>query len=154
MLTRPLGATGVDLPVIGFGTWQVLDVRGSRAEAERAAVVERVLDAGSTVLDSSPMYGEAERVLGAALGHRREQAFVATKVWTPDDGEARRQTSRALSWFGGRVDLYQVHNLVAWPKRLDLLEELRESGQVRFLGATHYSAGAFGELEAVMRSGR
>jgi aryl-alcohol dehydrogenase-like predicted oxidoreductase len=153
MLTRPLGSTGVDLPVIGFGTWQVLDVRGS-AEAARASVVMAALDAGTSVVDSSPMYGEAERVLAAALGDRRPEAFVATKVWTPNDAEAGRQVDRALGWFGGRVDLYQVHNLVAWQRRLDLLEGLRDAGQVRFLGATHYSPSAFGELETVMRSGR
>ena len=153
MLTRPLGSTGVDLPVIGFGTWQVLDVRG-RQEADRAVVVQAVLDAGSTVVDSSPMYGDAERVLGEALGSRREHAFVATKVWTPDDREAQRQAERALAWFGGRVDLYQVHNLVGWQRRLDLLEGLRADGKVRFLGATHYSPRAFDELETVMRSGR
>ncbi len=159
MLTRPFGSTGIDVPVIGFGTWQVLDVR-SRDEADRHRVVDAVLDAGSIVLDSSPMYGEAERVLGEALsgadgGHgRRDEAFVATKVWTPDDAEAERQTRRALAWFGGRVDLYQVHNLVRWRQRLDLLERLRGDGEVRFLGATHYSSSAFDELETVMRSGR
>lgn len=162
MLTRPLGSTGVQLPVIGYGTWQVLDVRG-RQEADRAEVVRAVLDAGAgladgaaakPVVDSSPMYGEAERVLGDALGERRSDAFVATKVWTPDDGEARRQVERALGWFGGTVDLYQVHNLLAWSRRLDLLESLRDDGRVRFLGATHYSPRAFDELETVMRSGR
>jgi diketogulonate reductase-like aldo/keto reductase len=131
----------------------VLDVRGP-AEADRSAVVAAALEAGSTVVDSSPMYGEAERVLGAALEGRRQMAFVATKVWTPDDREAQRQTERALGWFGGRVDLYQVHNLVEWQRRLDLLEGLRDAGAVRFLGATHYSSSAFGELETVMRSGR
>jgi diketogulonate reductase-like aldo/keto reductase len=159
MLTRPFGSTGVDVPVIGYGTWQVLDVRG-RDEADRRQVVGAALDAGSTVLDSSPMYGEAERVLGDALNGReegqgrRDEAFVATKVWTSDDAEAERQTQRALNWFGGRVDLYQVHNLVQWRQRLDLLERLRAEGSVRFLGATHYSSSAFGELETVMRSGR
>jgi aryl-alcohol dehydrogenase-like predicted oxidoreductase len=153
MITRPFGSTGVDVPVIGYGTWQVLDVRGA-AEASRQEVVRAALDAGSTVLDSSPMYGEAERVLGDAIQGRRDEAFVATKVWTPDDAQARRQVEAALGWFGGRVDLYQVHNLVRWPQRLALLEEFREAGQVRFLGATHYSPSAFGELETVMRSGR
>ena len=153
MLTRPFGSSGVAVPVIGYGTWQVLDVRGP-AEADRAAVVTAALDAGSTVVDSSPMYGEAERVLGAALGARRDEAFVATKVWTPDDREAQRQTERALGWFGGLVDLYQVHNLVAWRQRLDLLEGLRDAGRVRLIGATHYSPSAFAELETVMRSGR
>src|ERR1700712_3793821 len=152
MLHRPLGRTGVEVPVIGFGTWQVLDARGP-AERERAAVVSAVLDAGSTVVDSSPMYGDAERVLGTALEGRRADAFVATKVWTPSDSEAERQVERALGWFGGRVDLYQVHNLVGWRQRLDLLERQRDAGRVRFLGATHYSPGAFAELEQVMRTG-
>jgi diketogulonate reductase-like aldo/keto reductase len=100
------------------------------------------------------MYGEAERVLGAALDGRREKAFVATKVWTPDDREADRQVQRAMVYYRGLVDLYQVHNLVAWWRRLDLLERERDEGRVRFLGATHYSPSAFGELETVMRSGR
>jgi diketogulonate reductase-like aldo/keto reductase len=99
------------------------------------------------------MYGHAERTLAAGLDGRRNEAFVATKLWTPDDDEAERQAERALGWFG-RVDLYQVHNLVGTPKRLDLLERLRGEGKVRFIGATHYSASAFDELEQVMRSGR
>ena len=159
MLTRPFGSAGIDVPVIGFGTWQVLDVR-SRDEADRHRVVDAVLDAGSIVLDSSPMYGQAERVLGEVLsgadgGHgRRDEAFVATKVWTHDHAEAERQTRRALAWFGGRIDLYQVHDLVGWRRRLDLLVRLRGEGVVRFLGATHYSSSAFDELETAMRSGR
>jgi diketogulonate reductase-like aldo/keto reductase len=100
------------------------------------------------------MYGEAERTLAQGLGDRRDEAFVATKLWTPDDDEAERQARRVLDWYGGHVDLYQVHNLVRTPKRLDLLEELREQGKVGAIGATHYSPSAFGELEAVMRSGR
>jgi aryl-alcohol dehydrogenase-like predicted oxidoreductase len=100
------------------------------------------------------MYGQAERVLGLALRGRRERAFVATKIWTssPDDG--RQQAERALSYYDGRVDLYQVHNLVNWPAQLDLLERLRAGGQVGLIGATHYSSGAFAELARVMQSGR
>jgi diketogulonate reductase-like aldo/keto reductase len=79
---------------------------------------------------------------------------VATKLWTPDDAEARRQAKRALDLYGGRVDLYQVHNLVAVCQRLDLLELLQEEGKVGQIGATHYSPSAFDELEQVMRSGR
>jgi aryl-alcohol dehydrogenase-like predicted oxidoreductase len=149
---RVLGK-GVEVPVIGLGTWQVLDVRGP-AEESRHEVVRRALDAGCTVVDSSPMYGEAERVLGDALANRRDEAFVATKLWTPDDGEARRQLDAAMGWYGGRVDLYQVHNLVAWRRRLDLLEAEREAGRVRLIGATHYQASALRELEDVMRTGR
>ena len=101
------------------------------------------------------MYGEAERVLGDALGkHGRDQATVATKVWTSNDREAERQIERALSFFGGRVELYQVHNLVAVERRLDMLEKLKSEGKVLSVGATHYSHSAFPALVDVMRSER
>jgi len=149
METRELGAGGPEVSVVGMGTWQTLDVAGGRDD-----VVTAALDAGSTFVDSSPMYGEAERTLAQGLGDRRGEAFVATKLWTPDDAEARRQAKRALEFYGGRVDLYQVHNLVAWRKRLTLLERERDRGTVVAIGATHYSPSAFGELAEVMRTGR
>ena len=78
---RPLGQTsGLTVPAVGMGTWQTLDVRGKEAERESRVVVHEALDAGARFLDSSPMYGEAERVLGEALGERRGEALVATKV--------------------------------------------------------------------------
>ncbi len=152
---RPLGHTsGLTVPAVGMGTWQTLDVRGEEPERRAHEVVGEALDAGARFVDSSPMYGEAERVLGEALGDSREAAIVATKVWTPDDAEAERQVQRALGWYGGRVDLYQVHNLVGWRKRLTLLERERDRGTVVAIGATHYSPSAFGELAEVMRTGR
>jgi aryl-alcohol dehydrogenase-like predicted oxidoreductase len=151
---RPLGRTGVELPVVGLGTWRVLDVRGSAAEADRRAVVQRSLDSGTTVVDSSPMYGEAERVLGEALRGRRDDAFVATKVWATDDDEAGRQLGNAYGFFGGLIDLYQVHNLVAWRRRLELLERERDAGRVRYIGVTHYASSALSDIEQIMRSGR
>jgi aryl-alcohol dehydrogenase-like predicted oxidoreductase len=154
MEERALGRSGVQVPVVGMGTWQTFDVRGERDEAARTQVLDAALAAGVRMVDSSPMYGEAERVLGQALGDRRSGVLVATKVWTPDDDEAERQIQRALGWYGGSVDLYQVHNLVAWERRLARLEELRDEGRVRLVGATHYSPGAFGALAEVMRTGR
>jgi aryl-alcohol dehydrogenase-like predicted oxidoreductase len=152
---RALGRTsGLTVPVVGMGTWQTLDVRGAGAEREAHAIVGEALDLGARFVDSSPMYGEAERVLGEALGDRRAEAIVATKVWTSDDAEAERQVQCALGWYGGRVDLYQVHNLVGWQKRLTLLEHERDRGGVVAIGATHYSPSAFGELARVMRGGR
>ena len=152
---RALGATsGLTVPAVGVGTWQTLDVRGERAERRAHEIVAAALDSGARLLDSSPMYGEAERVLADGLGARRAEALVATKVWTANDAEAERQVERALGWYGGRVDLYQVHNLVAWQKRLTLLEHERDRGAVVAIGATHYSPSAFGELARVMRSGR
>ena len=152
---RPLGRTsGLTVPAVGMGTWQTLDVRGEEAERRAQAIVGEALDAGARLVDSSPMYGEAERVLGEALGDRRQEAIVATKVWTPDDAEAERQVQRAVGWYDGRVDLYQVHNLVAWRERLTLLERERDQRTIVTIGATHHSPSAFGELAEVMRTGR
>ena len=149
MERRLFGRTGLSVPVIGLGTWQTFDVRGAAAETRRA-VVDAAFAAGATMFDSSFMYGEAERVLGRALAGRRERAIVATKVWTPDDAEAERQIEAALGYFGGRVDVYQVHNLVAWRRRIEQLERRQAGGAVGVIGATHYSPGAFDELRRVM----
>ena len=142
---RPLGSSGLLVPAVGVGTWQTIPSTASVTEA---------IEAGANLFDSSPMYGEAERALGAATEGRRDEVLVATKVWTPNDAEARAQIDRALGWFGGRVDLYQVHNLVAWPSRLAMLEARRDEGSVRAIGATHWSPSAFDDLETVMRTER
>jgi aryl-alcohol dehydrogenase-like predicted oxidoreductase len=150
---RPFGATGLDVAVIGMGTWQTFDVSGPTADMRRE-VVDTALDAGATLFDSSPMYGEAERVLGRALAGRRDRAIVATKVWTASDREAEQQIARALGFFGGHVDIYQVHNLLAWPKRVAQLERLKAGGSVDVIGVTHYSPRAFGEMLQVMADPR
>jgi aryl-alcohol dehydrogenase-like predicted oxidoreductase len=154
MEERKLGTTGLIVPVVGMGTWRTFDVRGRREEQNARAVVDTALHGGARLFDSSPMYGRAEAVLGATLDRRRDRALVATKVWARTAEEGQDQARRALGFFGGRVDLYQVHNLVAWREQLRLLEELREKGVVTAIGATHYSSAAFGELAEVMRSGR
>lgn len=153
MEARRFGRAGVRLPVVGMGTWRTFDTAGPAGIELRRRLVAEALDAGTTVFDSSPMYGRAERVLGLALQGRRERAFVATKLWTPSDSEAERQARDALAFFGGRVDLYQVHNLVGWRNRALQLGRLRDAGQVRWLGVTHYSPASFDELATAMRSG-
>lgn len=152
MRTRRLG-DGVEVPVVGLGTWQVFDVPDSE-QAMADAVVGALLDSGGTLVDSSPMYGRAERILGRALEGRREQAYVATKIWTSSAEEGRRQFADQLGFYGGRVDLQQVHNLVAWREHFDWLARERDAGRIGLLGATHYQASAFGELATVMRTGR
>jgi aryl-alcohol dehydrogenase-like predicted oxidoreductase len=151
---RVLGKSGLNVPVIGMGTWQTFDVQGTAAEQNARAVVDRALQAGASFFDSSPMYGEAERVLGETLRGRREQVMVATKVWAPSSKEGEAQARRALSFFGGYIDLYQVHNLVNWRDHLAMLERLRDAGKVRAIGATHYSSSSFPELRQVMQTGR
>ena len=154
MERRRLGSSGLTVPVIGMGTWRTFDVRGVQAEARARTVVHRALELGVDFFDSSPMYGEAERVLGAALQTRRSRAQVATKVWTPSADEGRRQATAALAFFGGHIELYQVHNLVNWRTQLTLLEELRAKGALSAIGTTHHQAPAFAELQDVMRTRR
>ena len=154
MERRWLGSCGFDVPVVGMGTWKTFNVRGTRDEAHASAIVAHAIEGGSNLFDTSPMYGEAERVLGAALEGRRQRALVATKIWTPSADEGRRQADYALSLYDNLVDLYQVHNLVNWRRHLDLLEELKARGSVRAIGATHYQPSAFDELITVMKTGR
>jgi aryl-alcohol dehydrogenase-like predicted oxidoreductase len=154
MELRHLSTSGLRLPVVGMGTWKTFDVVYPEEIAQRRGVVDVALAHGSNLFDSSPMYGAAERVLGAALEGRRDQALIATKVWTPDDAHALQQIRQSLDYFGGHVEIYQVHNLVAWQKRLATLEQLRDAGKVTSVGVTHYAHSAFVEMMQIMRSGR
>jgi aryl-alcohol dehydrogenase-like predicted oxidoreductase len=153
MEARRFGKTGRELPVVGLGTWLTFDV-GPDGEPRARDVVDEVLARGGRVFDTSPMYGRAEGVLGRALADRRDDAFVATKIWTRSRDEARRQLGDQLAFYGGRVELEQVHNLVAWREHLPWLEEERNAGRIALLGATHYDRSAFDELERVVRTGR
>ena len=154
MELRRFGETDLTVPAVGVGTWQVFDVRGRKSEQRVHEQVTEALSVGATLFDSSPMYGNAERVVGEALDGRRDEALIATKVWARSVREGRSQIDRAMQYFGGTVDLYQVHNLVAWREHLSVLERLRDEAKVRMIGATHYSPSAFGELATVMRTRR
>ncbi|HWN20656.1 MAG TPA: aldo/keto reductase [Gaiellaceae bacterium] len=136
-------------PVVGLGTWNTFGANETLARE----VVGVALDAGCRSVDSSPMYGSAERSLGAALDGRRGEASVLTKIWSGSPDEARRQLEAQLGWYG-HVDLEQVHNLVAWEEHLPWLEAEREAGRIRRLGVTHYQPSAFDELERALRTRR
>jgi diketogulonate reductase-like aldo/keto reductase len=136
-------------PVVGLGTWKTFgaDVRLARE------VVAAALDAGVRCFDTSPMYG-SEEALGAALEPRRAEVTVLTKIWTSSAAEARQQYEDQLRWFGGRIDVEQVHNLVAWEQHFPSLEAERGAGRIDRLGVTHYAPSAFGELGRALRTGR
>jgi aryl-alcohol dehydrogenase-like predicted oxidoreductase len=154
MEQRKLGKTSLQVPVIGMGTWRTFDAKGESATNSAHALVDQALNAGVYFFDSSPMYGAAEQALGEALRGQRDRAIVATKIWATTRSEGLTQVKRALNFFGNMIDLYQIHNLVNWLEHLALLEQLREAGQVRVIGATHYSSSAFNELRKVMKTGR
>src|SRR3954451_15324058 len=143
---------GREVPTVGMGTWKSFDV--AAVDDTRQRIADTALDAGATVLDSSPMSGQPERILGATIAGRRDEAIVATKVWTAHDEEAERQIDASLGYFGGHVEVFQIHNLVEWRTRLDQLEARRERGQLDVIGATHYLESELDELEKVMRTGR
>ena len=156
MRTRPIPATGEALPVIGCGTYVGFDVAPGSAEYQRLpGVLQALFGAGGAVIDSSPMYGRAETVTGellAAAGSHAK-AFLATKVWTHGRAEGIRQMEESLRRLRvERLDLMQIHNLLDWQTHLATLRDWKAAGRVRYLGVTHYTAGAYDALEAVMRA--
>lgn len=136
-------------PVVGLGTWNTFDADAALA----GDVVGAALDAGVRLFDSSPMYRGAESALGAALAGRRDGVSVATKIWARSVEEGREQFRRQLEWYG-RVEIEQVHNLVAWREQLAWLERERDEGRIDRLGVTHYASGSFPELAEALRTGR
>jgi diketogulonate reductase-like aldo/keto reductase len=135
-------------PVVGLGTWNTFDGEPALARS----VVSAALDAGMRLFDSSPMYRGAEAALGIALEGRRDDAFIATKIWANSIEEGRDQFDRQLDWFGGRVEIEQVHNLLLWREHLEWLRGEQDAGRIGKLGVTHYAASAFDALAGALRS--
>jgi aryl-alcohol dehydrogenase-like predicted oxidoreductase len=152
MEDRSLGRGRVGVPVVGLGTWQRLEA--AAAAGRHRELIDAAIAAGIRLFDTSPMYGDAERLLADGLGANRDQVIIADKIWTPSPEQGAAQLARAVDWYGGRVDLMQIHNLVAWRAHLTMLEAARDRGLVGLIGATHYAAGAFGDLAELMASGR
>lgn len=154
MLTRPIPATGEAMPVIGVGTWQTFDVGGNPAmKPQLRQVLERLFDAGGTMIDSSPMYGTAEAVTGDLLADMtaRDKAFLATKVWTSGREQGIAQMRQSAERFRSpRIDLMQIHNLVDWQIHLKTLRQMKAQGAIRYLGITHYTTGSLEQLAAII----
>jgi len=157
LFTRPIPRTGEAIPAVGLGTWQTFDVGDAPAErAPLAEVLDAFLDGGGRVIDSSPMYGRAEGVVGDLLAARpgglaaAPHPFLATKVWTRGRAEGEAQMRRSMQLLRTqRMDLMQVHNLVDWRTHLATLRAWKEKGLIRYIGVTHYQLGAFGDLERI-----
>ena len=158
MLTRPIPSTNEPMPVIGFGTWQTFDVGQDRAALDqRRQVLEILFEAGGRMIDSSPMYGRAEAVVGDLLSEMkaRERAFLATKVWTSGEraGLAQMQASHD-KMRAPTIDLMQIHNLVDWRTHMKTLRAWKEKGRFRYIGIAHYTNAALDELAQILESER
>jgi len=156
MLTRIIPCSGEKLPVIGLGTWRAFDVDlTAEIRSQLEDVLSRFVELGGRVIDSSPMYGRAEQVIGeltSSLGIR-EKLFLATKVWTRGKQNGIESMERSLTLFRtNRIDLMQVHNLVDVNTQLGTLREWKQQGRIRYTGITHYESGALSDVEKLIRS--
>jgi aryl-alcohol dehydrogenase-like predicted oxidoreductase len=154
MTRRPIPSNSEMLPVIGVGTSGTFDIGTARdARAQRAEVLRVLFEASGSVIDTSPMYGRAEGVVGELLGAAgsRKRAFIATKVWTRGRDAGIRQMEDSARLLGAPViDLMQVHNLVDWRTQLKTLRQWKEEGRIRYIGITHYTSSALDDLGAVI----
>jgi len=156
IVTRPIPSTGEQIPAIGLGTWLTFNVGSDEAQlAACAQVVQTFFDRGGTLIDSSPMYGSSEAVIGHCLKRTRNRGslFSATKVWTVFKafGVNQMEKSREL-WGINRFDLIQIHNLLDWSTHIETLKAMKAQGRVRYIGVTSTQGWFYGLLEEVMRS--
>jgi diketogulonate reductase-like aldo/keto reductase len=154
VLRRPIPASGEQLPVIGLGTYQSFAVGSSQQQRDPLReVLRQFVRYGGTVIDSSPMYGSSEGVVGDLSEELalRSQLFMATKVWTSGQAQGIDQMNDSFHKMRVSVmDLMQIHNLVDWRTHAKTLEDWKERGKVRYTGVTHYHSGAYANLESIM----
>jgi len=154
MRARKIPRTGEEIPVVGLGTWQTFDVGKASAEREPLAeVLQRFFAAGGRVIDSSPMYGRAESVVGDLVAAAKHPAFLATKVWTRGRDAGRAQMEESMRRLRAEpLDLMQIHNLLDWKAHLPEMRAWRDEGRIRYLGITHYSLGSLSEMAQILRA--
>ena len=154
--TRKIPASGEDLPVVGLGTWRTFDVGDSSSERSPLSEVLKILTRqGGSVIDSSPMYGRSEGVVGdlaSQLGIT-SKLFMATKVWTSGKQAGIEQMETSMDRMKkSRMDLMQIHNLVDWKTHIRTLTDWKEAGKIRYVGITHYIESAYENMERIMKN--
>jgi diketogulonate reductase-like aldo/keto reductase len=157
LLMRAIPNSGERIPALGLGTWLTFDVPIGDVDAlaRRRAVLDRFFAGGGRLIDSSPMYGHAEAVLGELLARPEPRLFSATKVWTPSAAYGRTQMQRSLGlWRLPRVDLMQVHNLLAWRAHLPTLREWQAAGRTRYIGVTTSHGRGHDEVRQILQTER
>ncbi|MEX2616251.1 MAG: aldo/keto reductase [Alphaproteobacteria bacterium] len=156
MHTRPIPKSGETIPVIGLGTWITLNVGDDpQLRADRLKVVQAFFDEGGRMIDSSPMYGSSEEVIGWCLARipDRNRVFAATKVWTPTRWLGERQMEKSLDLWGvAQFDLMQVHNLLDWEAHLETLLAWKAAGRIRYIGMTTSHGRRHDDLAEIMET--
>jgi diketogulonate reductase-like aldo/keto reductase len=141
IIKREIHRTGEKIPIIGMGTWRTFDVVDSSAKERLKAVLENLVRNSGTTIDSSPMYGQAEKVVGeltSSLGINAKM-FFTTKVWTTGRPSGEQQIQKSFDLFRRtKIDLFQIHNLLDWQTHLKTLRRLKEEGKIKYIGITHY----------------
>jgi diketogulonate reductase-like aldo/keto reductase len=156
MLRRTIPSSGESLPIIGLGTSRVFDVDPEdREELKiRKEIIEVLLNNGGSLVDTSPMYGQSEGLLGQILDDypRRNELFLATKVWIKGKPEGEQQISESFTKMNtAKMELIQIHNLVDWKTQIKTLRQMKESGEISYIGITHYKSSAFKEMEDIIK---
>jgi len=157
LLQRSIPSTGEKIPAVGLGSWQQFDVgNGASERTPLKTVLQEMEKLGGKVIDSSPMYGRSEQVIGELSTELKlnDRFFLATKVWTTGKQEGIAQMNDSMRKMGRKkLDLMQVHNLQDWQTHLKTLKEWKEEGKVRYIGVTHYTDSAHSRLEQIVKSG-
>ncbi len=145
----------LEVPSVGLGTYKTFDVTSDRDIEARTRIIDNCLTSQTTFIDCSPMYGEAEGIIGRAIKGRRQRFQLATKVWCRGRDEGEAQIARSFELMGTEyVDVFQVHNLVDWQTQLSTLERLRDEGKIGLVGITNMRPDAYPDMMEIMRSGR
>lgn len=156
IIKRKIPVTGEWLPAVGMGTWQTFDAGNDQAERENLKqVLQTFVNMGGTVIDSSPMYGSSEEVVGDLAAELKvlDKLFMATKVWiTGKDAGIRQMNTSMKEMRSNPMDLMQVHNLVDFQTHIKTLRQWKEEGKIRYLGATHYINSAHDDLERLIKT--
>jgi len=155
IIKRPVPSSGEQVPVIGLGTYQAFDVGSDGARESLKQVLNELINKHGSVIDSSPMYGRAEAVVGdlTAELNLRPSLFFATKVWTSGRDAGIRQMEESFRLMRTQtMDLMQIHNLVDWRTHTATLKDWKQKGRVRYIGITHYHSGAYDDLERLIKT--
>lgn len=154
--TKPIPSSGERLPVIGMGTWRTFNVGGDQALRDaRTEVLKAFFDEGGGMVDSSPMYGSAQEVIGYGLAKlgRPASLFSAEKIWTDEGSQTREQFAQTAGrWGVASFDLMQIHNLAAWREHLPTLRAMKAEGKIRYLGITTSHGARHDACEQIMKS--